>query len=66
MVTQNRPTRAPALGEQLAAVLRDQIVRRTIAPGTHLVVFTTDTAKRALTVTCAAGESKTLVARLGS
>ncbi len=37
MVTQNRPTRAPALGEQLAAVLRDQIVRRTIAPGTHLV-----------------------------
>jgi GntR family transcriptional regulator, gluconate operon transcriptional repressor len=37
VVTQNRPTRAPALGEQLAAVLREGIVRRTIAPGTHLV-----------------------------
>ena len=32
-----RPTRAPALGDQLAVVLRDQIVRRTLAAGTHLV-----------------------------
>ncbi|WP_298040095.1 GntR family transcriptional regulator [uncultured Microbacterium sp.] len=32
-----RPTRAPALGDQLAAVLRDQIVRRQLEPGTHLV-----------------------------
>lgn len=32
-----RPTRAPALGEQLAMVLRDQIVRRQLMPGTHLV-----------------------------
>ncbi|PPG43851.1 GntR family transcriptional regulator [Pseudoclavibacter sp. RFBA6] len=32
-----KPTRAPALGEQLAAVLRDQIVRRQRQPGTHLV-----------------------------
>ncbi|MGL3150232.1 GntR family transcriptional regulator [Microbacterium sp. A82] len=32
-----RPTRAPALGEQLAGVLRDQIVRRQLEPGTHLV-----------------------------
>lgn len=32
-----RPTRAPALGDQLAAVLRDQIVRRQLQPGTHLV-----------------------------
>ena len=32
-----RPTRAPALGEQLAGVLRDQIVRRGLLPGTHLV-----------------------------
>lgn len=32
-----RPTRAPALGEQLAAVLRDQIVRQHLEPGTHLV-----------------------------
>lgn len=32
-----RPTRALALGEQLAAVLRDQIVRRTLKEGTHLV-----------------------------
>lgn len=32
-----RPTRAPALGDQLAAVLRDQIVRRQLLPGTHLV-----------------------------
>ena len=36
MVTM-RPTRAPALGDQLAAVLRDQIVRRHLQPGTHLV-----------------------------
>lgn len=32
-----RPSRAPALGEQLAATLRDQIVRRNLLPGTHLV-----------------------------
>ena len=32
-----RPTRAPALGDQLAGVLRDQIVRRTLTAGTHLV-----------------------------
>jgi len=32
-----RPTRAPALGDQLTAVLRDQIIRRTLANGTHLV-----------------------------
>jgi len=32
-----RPTRAPALGDQLAAVLRDLIVRRQLQPGTHLV-----------------------------
>ncbi|HIZ35478.1 MAG TPA: GntR family transcriptional regulator [Candidatus Ruania gallistercoris] len=32
-----RPTRAPALGDQLAAMLRDQIVRRTLTTGTHLV-----------------------------
>ncbi|TQL81526.1 GntR family transcriptional regulator [Microbacterium saperdae] len=32
-----RPTRAPALGDQLAAVLRDRIVRRQLQPGTHLV-----------------------------
>src|SRR5699024_3768360 len=32
-----RPTRAPALGDQLATVLRDRIVRRTLAAGTHLV-----------------------------
>lgn len=32
-----RPTRAPALGEQLAAVLRDRIIRRQTEPGTHLV-----------------------------
>lgn len=36
MVTM-RPTRAPALGEQLAGVLRDQIVRRQLTPGTRLV-----------------------------
>ncbi|WP_116951790.1 GntR family transcriptional regulator [Jiangella endophytica] len=36
MVTK-KPTRAPSLGEQLASVLRDQIVRRVIGPGTHLV-----------------------------
>jgi len=36
MVTM-RPTRAPALGEQLAGVLRDQIVRRQLKPDTHLV-----------------------------
>ena len=33
----SRPKRAPALGEQLAEVLRDQIVRRGLKPGTHLV-----------------------------
>lgn len=32
-----RPSRAPALGDQLAGVLRDQIVRRTLGHGTHLV-----------------------------
>lgn len=32
-----QPTRAPALGDQLAAVLREQIVRRHLRPGTHLV-----------------------------
>jgi GntR family transcriptional regulator of gluconate operon len=32
-----RPTRAPALGDQLAGVLRDRIVRRQLTPGTHLV-----------------------------
>lgn len=32
-----RPTRAPALGDQLAGVLRDQIVRRQLVPDTHLV-----------------------------
>ncbi|MET7395932.1 GntR family transcriptional regulator [Dactylosporangium sp. NPDC005572] len=37
MVTSNRPTRAPALGDQLAEVMRDQIVRRAVQPGTHLV-----------------------------
>lgn len=37
MVTADRPTRAPSLGEQLAELLRDRIVRRVIAPGTHLV-----------------------------
>lgn len=31
------PTRAPALGTQLAGVLRDDIVRRRLQPGTHLV-----------------------------
>ncbi|KRA25330.1 hypothetical protein ASD65_13540 [Microbacterium sp. Root61] len=31
------PARAPALGDQLAAVLRDLIVRRQLQPGTHLV-----------------------------
>ncbi|MGW8482828.1 GntR family transcriptional regulator [Microbacterium sp. NPDC055903] len=36
MVTM-RPTRAPALGDQLAGVLRDQIIRRQVLPGTHLV-----------------------------
>lgn len=33
----SRPKRAPALGEQLAEVLRDQIIRRGLQPGTHLV-----------------------------
>lgn len=37
MVTAGRPTRAASLGEQLAEVLRDRIMRRVIAPGTHLV-----------------------------
>ncbi|GAB1817701.1 GntR family transcriptional regulator [Herbidospora sp. RD11066] len=37
MVTANRPSRAPALGDQLAEVLRDQIVRRVLQPGAHLV-----------------------------
>jgi len=32
-----RPTRAPALGDQVAAVLRERIVRRQLRPGTHLV-----------------------------
>lgn len=32
-----KPTRAPALGDQLAAVLRDQIIRRQLRAGTHLV-----------------------------
>jgi len=32
-----RPTRAPALGDQVAAALREQIVRRHLRPGTHLV-----------------------------
>jgi GntR family transcriptional regulator, gluconate operon transcriptional repressor len=37
VVTNIRPTRAPALGDQLAEVLRDRIVRRLIPQGTHLV-----------------------------
>lgn len=32
-----RPTRAPALGDQLAAMLRERILRRHLAPETHLV-----------------------------
>lgn len=36
-MTALRPTRAPALGDQLASVLRDQIVRRQMQPGAHLV-----------------------------
>ena len=31
------PTRAPALGDQLAGVLREQIVRQKLQPGVHLV-----------------------------
>ncbi|SCL28306.1 transcriptional regulator, GntR family [Micromonospora pallida] len=37
MVTSHRPTRAPTLGDQLAEVIRNQIVRRTVQPGTHLI-----------------------------
>lgn len=36
-MVQIRPTRAPALGDQLAEALREQIVRRHLVPGTHLV-----------------------------
>ncbi|GAA5195804.1 GntR family transcriptional regulator [Microbacterium jejuense] len=36
-MVQIRPTRAPALGEQVAAAMRDQIVRHHLSPGTHLV-----------------------------
>lgn len=32
-----KPTRAPALGDQLASVLRDKIVRRQLGDGVHLV-----------------------------
>lgn len=37
MLTSKRPARAPALGDQLAQVMREQIVRRVLRPGTHLV-----------------------------
>ncbi|MEU7748002.1 GntR family transcriptional regulator [Nonomuraea sp. NPDC049158] len=37
MLTSKRPARAPALGDQLAQLLREQIVRRALRPGTHLV-----------------------------
>lgn len=37
MVVTMRPMRAPALGDQLAELLRDQIVRRQLTPGSRLV-----------------------------
>ena len=37
MLTSKRPARQPALGDQLAEVMREQIVRRVLRPGTHLV-----------------------------
>jgi GntR family transcriptional regulator, gluconate operon transcriptional repressor len=37
VLTSKRPARAPALGDQLAQVMREQIVRRVLRPGTHLV-----------------------------